>query len=307
MTTRRTHVLAALAIGTAAAGCSANDTGQASATPAPTEVHGISLLPELDPVTGAVVLPADRFMYTPIEHELLAVAEAHTLSACAAERGVTFVPPEARSNPVHLSEHYFGPWTADQASRFAFLPPMSDADLVANGYVDAGIEMQGDSPVGVDTPNAALTDSDWTVIDDCAKDDSGAQFEEALSAQGPWTQALFDVESKVVKDRDAHEATRDLHACYDEAGLDVAKDAVWVPEGAQQDVIDEAQIVLAHEVVDCKERVDFTARMAQVHARLQAPVIAEYAEELQAQRARIDEALVAARTLVGAGAVAAGR
>lgn len=260
----------------------------------PTAVRGISLTAELNEETGAVVLPADRFSETFLEMDLLATAASTELSRCAAERGVTFVPPQPLTDTVYVSEQYHGPWTRAQAERFGFAKPMTQADLAANGIVEAS----SDEGAGT-SPNGDLRDEDWAVVDACDEESGPSQFDAALQHVGPWYAELRAVQERVFDDPDAKDALRDLHGCYREAGLSVSKnDSPGWPSGADASVIDQQQIQLALTSVECKEKVDFTARVAAVEARLQAPIVVKYADELVKKRGQIDEALAAARTLL---------
>ncbi len=283
----------ALVVLVALAGCSANDEPTVTL---PTAVRGISLTAELNEQTGAVVLPADRFTETFLEMDLLATAGSTELSRCAAEKGVTFTPPQPLTDPVYVSEQYQGPWTREQAERFGFVKPMTQADMAANGITGAESDADADDKT---SPNGALTDEDWTVIDACNEDAGPSQFDAALKHVGPWYAELGAVEDKVFDDPEAKNALRDLDACYEDAGLSVSKhNSPGWPSGADASVIDQQQIQLALTAVDCKEQTDFTARVAAVEARLQAPIIVKYADELVQKRAEIDEALAAARALL---------
>ncbi|MCR6688034.1 hypothetical protein [Cellulomonas sp.] len=259
----------------------------------PTEVRGISLTAELNEKTGAVVLPADRFTETFLEMDLLSTAASVALSHCAAEKGVTFEPPEALTDPVYVSEQYQGPWTRSQAEHFGFVKPMTQADLAANGVIDATPDAEASAP-----PNGDLTDDDWKVVDACVGSAS-SQFDDALRHVGPWYAEFDAVTAQVFDDPDAKDALHELEECYDRAGIGASQDGSpgW-PRGADGSVIDQQQIQLALTSVECKEETDFTARVAGVEARLQAPIVVKYADELVAKREQIDEALAAARALL---------
>ncbi|WP_250442651.1 hypothetical protein [Actinotalea sp. C106] len=258
-------------------------------------VAGISVRAELDPQTGAVILPADRLKYDQLEEMDLAHATAYAVAACAEERGVTFAPPESASDPVYRSETYFGPWTTTQANSFGFVMPMTEADLAANGIINGTSDNTSAA-----TPNGDLSEQDWKVIDECNATDATVQdLVAALHLQGPWMAELAAVEAAVLEDAQIQEILSELYDCYEESGLSPSNSAQpWLPVGADASQISEGQIRLALEVVDCKTQMDFTQRVADRHAQLQAPIIAEYANELVAQRDRIDEALEMSNDLV---------
>ncbi len=272
-------------------GCGLGDSAPSEVVP--TQVRGISLEAELNEETGAVVLPADRFTETFLEMDLLATASSVAVGQCAAERGVTLTPPKPLTDPVYVAEQYYGPWTRDQAERFGFVEPMTQADLAANGIVAGTPDADGPPP------NGDLTDEDWKVVDACAAAPQSTRFDDALRHVGPWYAELEAVRDQVFDDSEAKDALADLEACYEQAGIGVSRDDSpgW-PRGANGSVIDQQQIQLALASVECKQKTDFTARVAAVEARLQAPIIVKYADELVQKRAEIDQALTAARALL---------
>ncbi len=287
----RLPLIVVMAVATVA-GCSQR--GAAPPKMVPTEVRGISLAAELNVKTGAVVLPADRFTETFLEMDLLATASSVAVGLCAAEKGVTVTPPRPLTDPVYVSEQYYGPWTQDQAERFGFVKPMTQADLAANGIVADTPDPDDQAP-----PDGDLTAADWEIVDACGAAPESARFDDALRHVGPWYAELEAVKDQVLDDAEAKGALRDLEACYEQAGLGASSDGSpgW-PRGANGSVIDQQQIQLALASVECKEQTDFTARVAAVEARLQAPIVVKYADELVQKRAEIDEALTAARALL---------
>ncbi|WP_198303481.1 hypothetical protein [Cellulomonas sp. PSBB021] len=241
-----------------------------------------------------MVLPADRFTETFLEMDLLATASSVAVGLCAAENGVTITPPQPLTDPVYVSEQYYGPWTRDQAERFGFVKPMTQADLAANGIVADTTGADHQAP-----PDGDLTAADWEIVDACGAAPRSARFDDALRHVGPWYAELEAVQAQVLDDAEAKGALRDLEECYEQAGLGVSSDGSpgW-PRGANGSVIDQQQIQLALASVECKQKTDFTARVAAVEARLQAPIVVKYADELVQKRAEIDEALMAARALL---------
>lgn len=284
-----------------ASGCS-----PAEPTPgAPSEVRGLSMTPQLDPDSGAVILPADHFIPDLGQQDRIISAISVVVSQCAAEDGVTFVPAEPTEDPIYSSESYYGPWTLAQARKFAFVEPASDADLVANGILNEdgspgegpdGSE-QGDSAPG---PNAALTGADWAVIEECGTQAEGKEvLDDALLLYAPWVDALSDVEDAVLEDEEFQAAAQDVRTCLEARGLETQSGAPWIPQGVEPLQITEEQVALAVDVVECKEEADFTRRVAAVHAARQAVVIAEYADEMMAHRETLMTALDQADELLG--------
>ena len=288
------------------AGCSgAGDaTDAATATAAapwpssePLTVHGMDLRPQLDESTGAVILPLDRFEPTDAEVDLLTSAASVAIALCARERGVAFVGVTPPSDPRPVSEQFYGPWTVAQAERFAFVPPMSDADLAANGLVDGAADTAdaGRAP----HPNTLLTDEDWAVVEAC--DGSGVEdeFHEATRTTGPWSDGIEAAAAALMRQDETAALLDELGACFGSRGMQQDPDLPWAVVGAGR-TIDEQQVRLALGVVSCKEQVDFTPRMADLYARATLPVIAAYADELVERRRALDETLAAAQDLVAA-------
>lgn len=255
------------------------------------------MAPQLDQDAGAVVLPADHFIPDLTQQDRIMSAISVVVSRCAAQEGVTFVPAEPTNDPIYRSEAYFGPWTVDQARRFGFVQPASDADLVANGILaeDGGPGSgpdgteQGDAEPG---PNAALSDADWEVMEDCGTRAEGKKaLDDALLLNAPWVDALVDVEDAVREDEEFRAAAADVQECLEARGLSTLEEAPWMPEGVDPVRITEEQVALAVDVVECKDEVDFTRRVATVHAARQAVVVAEYADEMMAHREVLTAAL----------------
>ncbi len=283
---------AVIAASVALTGCGSQSDDQRD-VPA-TEAQGVSLESETDSRTGAVILPYDRFVETPEETAAMTAAAAVAISVCAAAEGVEFVPPALLVDPVYASEQYFGPWTRDQAQRFAFVMPMTEADLAANGIT--GAVQPPTSPE--ETPNSDLTESDWAVVDACGSAPDVVTLNDALTEVGPWVEPMSMVHQALLGTSEAEGLIQQLGACLEEAGLQVDARQGWVPAGAQGREISEEQIRLALHVVECKDAIDFTHAMAAVEAGLQAPIIAEYVDELVAERQSTDEAMVLARALL---------
>ncbi len=262
---------------------------------APTEANGINLTAELNEATGSVILPFDRLSLTAEELDLLSTAGSVVVSRCALEHGVNFSPPDLTYDPVYDSEDYFGPWTIEQARKFAFVMPMTDADLAANGLIDSEGRIPQDQVISA---NAGLTDADWKVVDDCGRVPDLKEFTDALARVGPWTDAIDAVHESLLEDERASAILGDLTSCYEATGFRGADGEPWLPEGADGRTISEEQVQLALAVVDCKSQVNFTRRMADLEASLQAPIIAEYSKELSARRAMMDTAVADARDLI---------
>lgn len=262
---------------------------------APTEVRGISMAPELNRDTGSVVLPFDKFSLSENEHGDIVTASAAQRVACSREVGIPVGDPwPSLNNPAYDSESYFGPWTLAQARKFGFVEPASDADLNANGIVGAP-ELPSDRRLP-EAPFADLTDEDGEKVEACNGPDEEL-FMSVLEQDGPWVPEIRAIRENAgaLELPGLRDIVTELAACYKEKGITPGpKDLVWWPQGGKADRIDEQQIQLAVKVVDCKDSIEFTERMAAIEAREQAAVIGRYADELVQERATIEKALARA-------------
>lgn len=282
----------AVAVGCVSSGCAASEVDE----PSPVTVQGVSMTAELDESSGAVILPYDRFAVTAEEADIFTTAASFAVSACAAEQGVVFRPTGLMHDAVYDSELYFGPWTEEQAQRFGFVTPMTDADLIANEILAKDAAASVEPPAN---PNLELTDADWTVMDACGAAPEVAQYLDAVSS-GPWEEPLRATKDSLLDEDDAQELVAQLEACLTGAGLTPLPEEPGYPRGADTRTISEDQIRMALQVVRCKDEIDFTGAMARVEARLQSPIIEKYADELVAKRHSIDELAVQARALIAA-------
>jgi hypothetical protein len=288
-------------------GCSTAGSGPsavASATAASTAQveqardRGVVLDAELDPSTGAVILPYDRFIPTPDEDEDILVASSVMLSQCAAESGVVLHPHSRTDQSIYYSETFYGPWTKAQAEKFGFVGPMPDADLVANGIVASESEpSEGEDAVegGAGRPAA-----DQAVLDECAQRPDFEALHAGLMRDGPWETQLPSSGDEVFEDPVAAAALDDLDACFVREGMEPDPEFLYVPLGADPMVIDETQISLALATVACRDEVDFTRRVADVLAQQQAPIIVAYLDELVEQRADLDASVQKAQATLDA-------
>lgn len=285
------------------AGCSAADevaTGSPGILPSSASlvVNGMDLKPQLDELTGAVILPLDHFQPTWEENEILAIASSVSVALCARERGVTFLAPELSFDPIYLSENYYGPWTVAQAERFAFAMPMTDADLEANGITGGAGESDAD-PDSVAHPNFALTEEDWVTIDECGSSE-GLEFQKASVVTGPWTEQISAAQDALLESDEARALVDELGACFTSRGMEPDPDDPWLVRGANGWEITEQQVQLALGFVACRNEIGFTEKLARLQARATVPTIAEFAAELTEHRRVIDAAVEKARTLLAA-------
>lgn len=277
-------------------GCS-TDSSAGSAT---SDVRAV-----LDEATGSITLPYDAYTTTPIDDQLLTSARSAAVAVCAREQGVgamaiAHVPQEA-----YLSESFFGPWTAAQAEKFAFVAPAPDADLRANGVLAEGKgEASALNGAEVGANYEALSMEDHAVIEECGSTPDSDAF--VPGGSGPWGLEILESTGDPRMDAPKDDAVRgifdELYTCYEENGMMPPTSELGIvpgmPEGANFGVIDEEQISLAIASVQCKEETGFTQKLADTWAQQQAAVMADYADELAVQKAELDEVLAAAETYI---------
>jgi len=274
------------------AGCSSAHARAAS----PTEVRGVSMTPELDRGSGAVTLPYDRFTLSDNQLDEIVTAQSAEKVQCARAHNLPVgSPAPTLLDAAYDSESYFGPWTTSQARRFAFVHPMSDRDLAANGIVGA----PSVGPSNAKAPFEGLTESQMRVVDACHGPDSDL-FVAVQTQDGPWVREMMALNDKAAAGSlpGMKPLIDTLVSCYQKQGMRAAgAEERWFPAGADGRVIDKDQISLALKVVACKDETGFTQKMADIQARAQAKIVEKYADELAQEQTVVQRALTRARAV----------
>lgn len=270
-------------------GCSA---AEAPAPSLPTPA-GIDLSVVLDTESGAITLPYERLVASEEEREILHAASSAVVARCAQDIGIPYFGVELQFPDIYRSETIWGPWTVEQAERFGFISPMTDADLVANGYLP--------QPTGTPEryhPNFDLTDAQRDEVEaSCLDADEFRYFDEVAWRDAPWDLEMDAIWQSLPDREDVRQLFDEVGACYRAAGLEPESTMPYLVTAAANE-ISETTVRAALAVVGCKDEVDFTRRISQIEADLQAEVIAEYTDEIVARRARIDEAIERARRVI---------
>lgn len=271
---------------------------------------GIDLTSTVDPFSGSITFPFARLTPSEEETALFWAASAMVTAQCAQERGVDWrAAPVSTYSTLYDSSIYFGVWTTDQANRFAFSLPSTNADLSANEV--AGADASANAVGTPEQPdlselraardhNRTVSEADGEVVKECAGSAESDRLSGLSLFTGPWISTLteatrpFDTHPEVVQ------ARTELDTCLVDAGLTVDPDSPGYPMGTDVGRIDEEQIQLALQVVDCKTRIDYVPRLADAMARLEAPVLVEYADELLEERAKTDALVAEARAILTA-------
>lgn len=270
-------------------GCGASD----RAAPAPTTAPGLDLGATLDSASGAVTLPFERFIASGEEEALFDAAREALVARCAQELGVPYYGIEHSYPEEYRSDMAWGPWTVDQAERFANTLPLTPADQVANGLVPAG-----SAAADRYHPNFELTDDQRaTVESSCTDSEDYRYFEQVGVGDGPWDEQIAPIWNSLPDRDDVQTLLGELGACYRAAGLQPVTGQPWLVTAGSWEISEE-QVTIALQIVTCKDEVDFTRRIAGIEAGLQAAVVLEHADELVAQRAELDAAVQRAREVL---------
>lgn len=303
--TLRSVVLIGLFVALSTGGCSKAAPSQ-EATTYPDV--GIDLTSTVDPVSGAIVFPYDRLTPSEEESALMFAAEDVLIARCAQERGVDWrAVPVSTYSTLYDSSIYFGVWTEGQANRFAFTLPSTNADLVANGAVEPGaLEVHLGTPEQPDLSgiravlehNSTVSEADREVVTECGQSPEIERISGLELFSGPWNSKLSVAMQSFDTLPEVEAIYAELDTCLAEAGLTPDPDSPGHPLGAEVDRIDEEQIRMALQVVECKSQIDFVPRLADLEAQLEAPVLVEYADELLEARADTDALVAEARAVL---------
>ncbi len=262
--------------------------------------EGIDMTPSFDEDLGRVTLPYDRFALDQADVSVLKEAVNVSVALCARKQGIDFVAsPLFDDVDLYHAQAFFGPWTTAQAEKFAFVEPMRDADLRANGYVpqDYGRPSDGSWEV-VSAHNAPIFEKHEKELDACSDQASSILDPMRAASKSPWQTELWDVRDSILKNDEVKPVVEDLEDCLRDKGLKPVAGMPGYVDGYDVQHINEEQITLAVQTVECKEKVDFTRKVATVWARLQAPILTKYAKEVVAQGAANAQALSDAGDLI---------
>ncbi len=222
------------------------------------------------------------------------------IAVCAREQGIDMVAaPLYDDLDVYYQEQFFGPWTIEQAEKFGFTPPMRDADLVANGVVPKDFVGHTQPALrAAGAHNASLEEKYSAQLDKC-QEKAVDTYQAMRAIRGtPWNDQLGVLRESIVKEPKFVKALDDLGECLHEHGLKPAEKLPGFVEGFDEKHITEEQVTMAVQVVQCKNSVDFTQRVADLWAGLQAPILKKYDKEIAAQRKENAAAVSAARAFV---------
>lgn len=291
------------------AGCT-TDTNSANNQPTHEQsvpLTGLDTTAEIDAEHSTVTLPYDRFKITEWEQEQISQATSLAISVCANEKlGIKLYRSRNWDSPPPETLMFsdFGPWTSAMADTFGFVPPMTKGELSANDIIPPPKNKEAiDEMVASNLP----TDGELErALGICGEGSSNADFNsfrdfEMNLYSGPWHEELLATQSQALSDPETLKVNDELVACYQEQGLSVATKPregysregilnLYV-EGLDSRKIDEQQVTMANQAVECKQQTQAIERIATVWAEKQAPIIEKYADEIIAYRNEIDSML----------------
>ncbi len=292
----RGGLVALLSIGLS--GCSDDSVAENSAPPG---ISGLEVTAALDRETAAIVFPLDRYSPTSQESSEVSSALSLAMSKCMNAAGFSFSPAIFPTDPLYEASNFFGVWTSGMAERFAFVMPMTEADMRANGVTFNGEPLpESTAPAGAWRSNNVEDPEVQTGIEKCGIEPEVSRFVYQLPPT-PWAADADAAYDSARQSREWKDAVADYHECLRGKGMepDLRDDQLGVA-GQDSSVIDAEQISLALEVVACKDEVKLVERLAGQIAAFEAPIVDEYAVELTALREYVDQIVADARAYLAA-------
>lgn len=295
---------------------------------------GLDLTAHVDPDNASVTLPSDRLFISDAEERLLMSAHDVALAECVRGKGIAWDFPAQHpvDDPVLNAWHRYGPWTADIAQRFAFVKPQTETSLIRNGIVvpAAPAVPATSQPESLVATIDNLSEEQLAASRQCEKDPQVLEFGRSdIMTATPWQSEIAEGTIRAEADPRGLQLFEELGNCYAEQGMEMDPEQPGFVVGARQyavtremevsencradgpaggddacgmqsvltgeSAINEAQIALALTTVQCKDSINFTQRIADLIAEKEAPIVEEYAEDIVADRQRVDDLLAQAK------------
>jgi hypothetical protein len=249
----------------------------------PTPVDPAVVRAEVNPDSGSISLPLDRFMLTEPEQYEIFAAQGLAFDSCVAEAGVP-VEPRGSSTVGATASRRYGVWFRPEAERYGYGLPDS---LMP----DAGAAVEADAE--------APTDAEMAVYEQCNGSDDVQRFESTRIRAGfDYAEETTGLTDRALSSDDAQDVFSEWKSCLAESGLTVDETrSPWAIAGTSLEPT-ESNIRAALMDIACKERTDYIQRLADIEAAMQAPIVEEHLAELQDMRAEYDDMLDDARQYV---------
>lgn len=296
--------IALLTTGGMMAACtgSGDSTGSAAESSQSQHISGVDQNAELDPDNAVVHLPGDHVNTTFRENDSFLINDASggAFVKCVDETlgiklsGYPLNPYE----PTYEMFWRYGPWTKAVAQKFAFVIPMSERDLIENGYIP---RPEGDNERPVLNPFATVSKADRAKMDKaCGSDQDTQKFALTEASSEPGAIALEDTWDQADSDPEMQKLLNELDTCFQTEGMKADPQRIGYPTAAVNTVINEEQIGLALKTVECKNQINFTQRVGDILAKYQMKVIDEHSSELFATRKEWDDLVTEAKAYIAA-------
>ncbi|MFC5369427.1 hypothetical protein [Arcanobacterium bovis] len=258
---------------------------------------------DIDKEHYSITLPSDRYANIQMlssDEIILQSAESAVIAECARNKlniPIMGVPTWRLSDGQPFAFTEFGPWNVKIAEKYGFSNPSMFNALIPETRIKI--------PAGETDPlehNSQFTEQQrQTVNDQCAKEETLNHFNtRKLAPHGPWTEELNNTRSQLLKDKRAQNIIRELDQCFVQAGLKMSSEVPGYVEGVIPDEITPRNLTMAVKAAQCQEKLNATPRLVEIWADLQAPIITKYADELIAQRQKIDKAVADAKEYINA-------
>lgn len=285
--------LAILALGIG--GCAANSEPPTAPSRAANN-SGLDVSAGVDRETGSVIFPDARYSLTVPEANIILDAGDRAAATCINDNGISYTVPPVAWDPLYDISNYFGVWTVPVAEQFAFVVPMTTADLRANNVrVNGAPVPESTEPEEAWRSNDLGSEEAAKVVAKCSLLPEVKRFDLESLRPGPWQVEFTAAIGLAHQSNEWKRVIEEYRQCLSEKGIEPdAEDGLTVI-GQDDDEINAEQIALALEVVDCKDQVKLVDRLAREIATFQAPIVDKYATDLVAYRAQLDEMLVEAR------------
>lgn len=281
---------------------SGDSMGSAAKSSPSQHVSGVNPNAELDPDNAVVHLPADYVNTTFREYDSLLINDASggAFVKCVDKKlGIKLKGyPLSPYEPTYEMFWRYGPWTKKVAEKFAFVTPMSNRDLIENGYVP---RPEGDSERPTLNPFVVVPAEDRAKMDEaCSSDQDSQKFALTEASSEPGAVALEDTWDQADSDPEMQKLLDELDICFQGEGMKADPQRIGYPTAAVNTVINEEQVGLALKTVECKNQIDFTQRVADILAKYQMKVIDKHSNELFATRKKWDDLVAEAETYIAA-------
>lgn len=249
-----------------------------------------------------VILPADRLLLTEVERRYLLSTFSAAMNVCAQHKGVALrdVKPSDKAT-VEESFREFGPWNREFAQKYAFLKPGTEGQMRVNyGREGTLLLPPTEEEEKAADPNSLI---DAKVQSDIREEcnDAGERFYPGhYESKGPWLSELSAQLDSLKTDKEIKPILRELQQCYEAAGIEWDDQYPGQAKNVSYKNLRSEDIALAVKAAECHEKLKATERIVKRWAELQKPIIEKYADELVADRKKIDTVMKEAREYVAA-------